>query len=297
MGQVNTASGTAVRFFHIENTGTGVLTLSTISSNNSFFTAGTPGTTSVNPGDSTDFSVTFDPLNAGIFTATISITSNVSGSSPFTFRVTGEGVTTAPPAAPELDLFGGDNLDIAIVNGDTTPRRRDGTDFEQAEAGTAVVKTFRLRNNGNAALTISSATATGSGSITGLAANIPAGGSDDFTITINRANPGTANVTVTITSNDANESPFTFLLTLEALAPASTFALTNFQPSGTDISLTFTSVPGRTYRVTASTGLSGWVPLAGFTGIPGDSIPQTIVLPGAIAPDISDRQFYRIEQE
>lgn len=297
MGEVNTASGTAVRFFHIENTGTGVLTLNTISSNNSFFTTGASGSTSVNPGDSTDFSVTFDPLNAGVFTATISITSNVSGSSPFTFRVTGEGVSTAPPAAPELDLFGGDNLDIAIVNGDTTPRRRDGTDFEQAEAGTAVMKTFRIRNTGNAPLTISSATATGAGSVNGVAASIPAGGSDDFTVTINRANPGTANVTVTITSNDANESPFTFLVTLEAVAPGSVFALTNFQAAGSDISLTFTSVPGRTYRVTASTALSGWLPLTGFTGIPGDSLPQTVVLPGAIAPEISDVQFYRIEQE
>ena len=53
------------------------------------------------------------------------------------------------------------------------------------------------------------------------------------------------------------------------------------------------------YRVMASTELSAgsWQALQGFTGIPGDSLAQEIVLSGAIDPAISDRQFYRIEQE
>ena len=302
MGQVNTTGDTAVQVFHVENTGTGVLNLTGVTSNNSLFTVGALSAASLNPGVSADFPVTFDPLNAGVFTATLSIASNVAGSSPFTFRVTGEGISTTPPAAPELDLFGGENLDVAIVNGDTTPRLRDGTDFQQAEAGTPVAKTFRIRNTGNAALSISSTTAPGSGTgggITGIAGTIPAGGSDDFTLTLNRQNPGIATITVTINNNDSNESPFTFAVTIEVLAPSSVLALTNMQSSGTDLSLTFTSVPGRSYRVTASTGLSAgsWQPLQGFTGIPGDSLAQDVVLSGAIAPEISDRQFYRIEQE
>lgn len=298
-GSTDVTAGTIVKTYHIENTGTGVLNISSITSNNARFTVGSLSATAVNPGQSMDFPVTFDPSAVSTVTATLTINSNVTATPAFTFRVSGTGINTPPPAAPELDLFGGDNLDVAIVNGDGSPRTRDGTDFQEAEAGNLVQKTFRIRNTGNATLNITSTSATGTGSVTGLAASIPAGGQDDFLVGINRQTPGTANVVLTISSNDPNEAPYTFTVTVNAVAPASVLALTDFSVAGTDASLTFTSVAGRTYRVASSPalGTGTWTPMPGFTGIAGDSAAQTLVLPNAIDPLTGPRLFYRLEEE
>jgi Abnormal spindle-like microcephaly-assoc'd, ASPM-SPD-2-Hydin/Protein of unknown function (DUF1573) len=296
-GQVNAASGSVARTFRIENTGTGPLNLTGISSSSLQFTLPVFAFSPVNPGSSFDFVLTYDPNIVAVHGATITITSNAAAAPSFTFNVRGEGIVAAAPARPEIDLFGGDALDVSISSGDLTPRRADSTDFLQAEAGTPVVKTFRIRNSGTAALNIASAAATGTGSISGVAASIPAGGSDDFTVTINRQNSGTANVTVTIQSNDANEASYTWLVTLEVLPATSVLALTEFALTGTDAALTFTSVPGRTYRVASTPDLSVWTPMPGFTGLSGDSTPQRVVLPNAADPAAATKLFFRLEEE
>lgn len=294
-GEVNITAGTATRTFSVENTGTGPLSISGITSNSTRFVVGTLTLNPLSPGQSMDFSVTFDPAGSGAVFANITIASNVAVTPSFTFRVTGTGVDTTPPTAPEISLSGGDALDVTISSGDTTPRLRDGTDFQTAEAGTAVERTFRLSNPGTAPLLISSASASGAGNVRGLAASIPAGGFDDFVVSINRRTAGIANVTVTIASNDASEPSYTFAVRLEAIVTGS-LSLTDFRIDGTDVILSFTSIPGRTYRITSSTDPAAtWMPETGFTGIEGDSIPQTVVLPDAADPGIH-RRFFRVEE-
>ena len=55
---------------------------------------------------------------------------------------------------------------------------------------------------------------------------------------------------------------------------------------------------GRAYRIASAPDLSTgpWTAVPAFTGIPGDSIPQTIVLPAAVDP-ATPRLFFRLDQE
>lgn len=78
--------------FTIKNTGTDNLTLGTITKSGTGaadFTVTQAGSSSVAPGSSTTFTVTFSPLEGGSRTATISIPNNDSNENPFTFTVVG----------------------------------------------------------------------------------------------------------------------------------------------------------------------------------------------------------------
>ncbi|MER0439957.1 choice-of-anchor D domain-containing protein, partial [Emticicia sp. W12TSBA100-4] len=105
-GSVNVSSGTIVRTFTIENTGTGTLNISSISTGNSEFTVGgitLPATIAAN--GSTTFTVTFDPSAGGNRTATVSIANNDSDENPYTFAIQGTGNTTCTQVATATETM------------------------------------------------------------------------------------------------------------------------------------------------------------------------------------------------
>ena len=82
------------RSFTIENTGTGDLSIGSISSDNSMFAVGAltpPGP--VAPGNSATFDLTFTPATPGSHSALITIGNNDSDENPYTFAVAGTGQT------------------------------------------------------------------------------------------------------------------------------------------------------------------------------------------------------------
>lgn len=97
-GSVDTASGTIVRTFTIENTissGGPDLTISSITvsgGNSSEFTVGslTPSG-AISPGGSATFTVTFNPSSAGTRSTTVNIANNDPDETPYTFKIQGVG--------------------------------------------------------------------------------------------------------------------------------------------------------------------------------------------------------------
>ena len=120
-GDVAVAGGSNANTFTIQNTGTGSLSLTSVSSsdNTQFAVSGTTSGTIAASGSAT-FTVTFDPGSAGTHGATITVVSDDSDEGTYTFSV--EGVGTVP----EINIQGNS---VSIVNGDTTPSVTDDTDF------------------------------------------------------------------------------------------------------------------------------------------------------------------------
>jgi surface protein len=97
-GDVLTSSGTIVRTFTIENTGTQNLSLNgspivnITGTNASDFTVTTAPVTTIASSSSTTFQITFDPSAGGNRTAIISIANNDADENPYTFAIKGIGL-------------------------------------------------------------------------------------------------------------------------------------------------------------------------------------------------------------
>ena len=151
--------------FTVNNTGEDPLTLGAISVPAGFsFTMF--GSTTLNAGASTTFTVTCDADSLGLLSGTVSFSNNDGDENPYNFAVT---CTVTPPPTAEIDVQG---LGNSIVSGDNTPSVTDDTDFGSTVAGTTVTHTFTILNIGTANLTVSAAT-------------VPAG----FTVTASPTSP------------------------------------------------------------------------------------------------------------
>lgn len=110
-------SGTITKTFTITNQGTDTLELTgnpvvDLMTNGSQFVLMSSPAATILPGDSSSFDIAFTPTAAGLDTADISIANNVVGSSPFQFRVIGQGA-----GLNGLDLDGsGDYVTINAVS-------------------------------------------------------------------------------------------------------------------------------------------------------------------------------------
>ncbi|HEY1081263.1 MAG TPA: choice-of-anchor D domain-containing protein, partial [Prosthecobacter sp.] len=139
------------------------------------------------------------------------------------FNVVGGG-----PAEPEIGITGNGN---AIADGSTTTSASNSTDFgSTGVVGNSAVRTFTIANTGTGALTLTGTApnyVTLSGATTEFAVTTqPAAtlaaqtGTTTFTITFDPTSVGQKNATVTVFSDDADESPYTFNITGNGAAPA-----------------------------------------------------------------------------
>ena len=213
--------------FTIRNTGDADLFISLPPSINDLGT-GTSNFSITNPifqipasGTST-FDVTFNPSVTGVQTVEISITSSDGDESPYTFNIQGEG--TAPALQPDIELVGNGTI---IVDGQTAISIVDDTDFGQTQLNIAVVHQFTINNTGTSDLFISlppDINDLGSGtsgfSTTSPSFQVPSSGSTTFDVTFNPSVVGIQTVEISITSNDPDESPFTYNIQGEGTLPA-----------------------------------------------------------------------------
>ena len=285
--------------FTLENTGTGELTFNSIAGASAPYSLLSLPTAPLAPGASDDIRVRFQPAAAGTFQATVTITSDAVNAPVFTFSVTATATTVPPPAAPDLRLFGGRDLDIAIANNDSTPRRADGTDAGSITLGESVSRTFRLGNTGTAALSIASVTLRhedGTSLPVTVSPAVPAGAFTDVTFALTPRTEGPQTWRLRVLSNDPDTSPYDIFLTAAGVAVANPLVVEDFAVSGQNVEITFTSDPAKTYRIAWSTDLQSWNRPAGWTGLAGDAAPQTYVLPGAVQT-AGPRAWFRVEEE
>jgi Ca2+-binding RTX toxin-like protein len=226
------AVGTSVvQTFLVENTGPGTLTTSKLVIPKGFKLGADKLATSIASGASDTFTVIMDTAKAGARGGTVSFATNDSDETAFKFNLAGN-VIVLPP---ELEISGG-GLDI--VQGDTTPSTGDGTDFGTALIKSSVIHTFTVHNTGPGVLNITKVVAPKGFKLGAdkLGKTIAPGGEDTFTVIMDTAKAGLRTGTLSITTNDGDESPFNFALSGEVVVgTAAPTARTSFDASAFDL--------------------------------------------------------------
>ena len=175
----------------LTNTGTAALSITAHSISGTGFTlTGWSAPASLNPGQTTNFTVTYAPTASGSASGSVSISSNAPGS-PLTIALSGSGTASQATMtiSPSPVAFGNTNV------------------------GSNATQTVTLTNTGNATLNISAATISGSGYTMTLTApkSINAGANAQFTVTFAPTASGSSSGSISITSN-APGSPATISL-------------------------------------------------------------------------------------
>lgn len=217
------------RTFTINNLGSSPLSLTSSpevsisgAAASDFAAAISSGSNPIAAGGSLTFDVQFTPSLTGARAATISIASDDGNENPYTFNILGTGA-----GAAEIDVQGNS---ISIPSGSASPSATNGTDFGITNLGSTQTQTFRVRNLGSSALTLGGIL--GSISLVGgdasefsvvaqPASPVMAGGFVDFQVSFTPTNAGAKLTTLSIDNDDADESPYTFLITGEGQVPAS----------------------------------------------------------------------------
>ncbi len=211
-GTTDISSGTVVRTFTIQNTGTGDLSIGAISfagANAGDFTLTSTPASTVAASSSTTFSITFNPSAVGLRSATVSIANDDSNENPYNFTIQGTG------GDPEINVAGNGNM---IPDGDITPMAADLTDFGSIYiSGGTIAKNYVIQNvtGSSMPLSISGVTISGANAAdftvtTNPNSSVGVGSSTTLGITFNPSALGLRTATVSIANNDSNENPYTF---------------------------------------------------------------------------------------
>jgi subtilisin-like proprotein convertase family protein len=215
-GSTGVCSGTIVRTFTIQNTGTGTLSLTGSplvvvgGTHAADFTVTTAPASSIAASNSTTFQVTFNPSALGLRTATISIANNDCDENPYNFSIQGTGID------PEMNVQGNSTT---IADGDATPTTTDHTDFgSQSVCSGTIVRTFTIQNTGTSTLNLTGSPLVVVGGThaadftvtTAPTSSVAASGSTTFQVTFNPSATGTRSATLSITNNDCDENPYNF---------------------------------------------------------------------------------------
>ncbi|MCL5282753.1 MAG: choice-of-anchor D domain-containing protein, partial [Planctomycetes bacterium] len=115
-------------------------------------------------------------------------------------------------AAPEITVLGNN---VPIADGDTTPYLMDQTEWFGLFVGdTPNSHTFKVRNDGDAALTLGTVSVpTGFTLTEGLSASLGAGAFDTFTVRLDTVTAGVKTGDISFVNNDSDENPYNFRVT------------------------------------------------------------------------------------
>ena len=119
---------TITKTFTIKNTGTDILeiyTIEIIGANASEFSLGNISIPIINPNNSIEFQIDFNPTSKGIKLATVNITNNDASENPFNFIIQGEGTGTSNGSLMITQYYEGSGnnkwLEITNISDTTTP--------------------------------------------------------------------------------------------------------------------------------------------------------------------------------
>lgn len=230
---LNTAS--AAKTVTVTNTGSAALTLNNVA------LAGTnPGDFALNgncaagtnlaPAASCTASIVFSPAALGARAASISITSNASGS-PHAVALTGNGIAVGAPAArltPATLSFGNQLVGVA-----------------------SPVQTVTLNNSGGATLNIASMTLTGAGFAhnTNCPASLPAAATCTINLTFTPTAAGAATGSLNIASN-ASGSPHTVALSGTGITEPAALTRVRLRPNSMEFKAQLLNTPSTARVVT-----------------------------------------------
>ncbi len=280
-----TVSDSLVYTFVVQNNGTQPLALSgtpvvSVTGTNaaSFIVRQATTQSSVSPGSSTAFTVTFKPTTSGAQTATLSIANNDgrTGFNPYIVYLNG----TASGAKMAV-TYGTSNTGIATAGTYTfTPA--------VAVSSSSAAVTFTISNSGNTALALSgtsyvAVSGTNAADFTVVqptAASIAASGSETFTVTFKPTAAGTRTAALTIASNDP-ASPYVINLSgssVPATPTISTTTATNFCAGGSVLLTATTTSSPVTYQWSNGAGTIAGATNATYTASPTATTTYTVTV-------------------
>ncbi len=262
-GSQSVCSGTVVKTYTIQNTGSANLTLLTgsitLSGANAadFSVSGISLPATVAAGSSTTFTVTFNPSASGTRSATVNIASNDCDEAAYDFAVQGTGID------PEIDVQGNS---VTVPDGDNTPSTADHTDFGNVAVNGSLARTFTIFNTGNADLTVGSITSSNPtlftiGALTPASPVAGPGGSATFTVTFLPTAAGVQNATITVNNSDCDEAVYDFAVTGKGAVPGAALDLSGSSDYVT-LSGTNTLLDGATQFT-----IEHWIKSDGVSGV------------------------------
>ncbi len=212
-GTVTKGQAAPTRVFRVKNDGQANLTLGAIALPAGFSVA--EGlTTTLAPGASDTFTIRLDTTVAGNKAGQLSVANNDANENPFNFAISGSVANppvVTPPTAPKYpEVTVANMVNGANVLDGATAAIGFGT-LVKGQAGPT--RTFRVKNDGQATLTLGTMTAPGGFTITErLVASLAPGASDTFTVRLDSAVAGNKAGQISFVNNDANEAPFNFAI-------------------------------------------------------------------------------------
>lgn len=167
----------------------------------------------IEPSSSDNMIITFTPSGVGLRTATVSISNNDEENNPYTFAIQGTGTKQV------ISIEGNE---IEIVNGSEEISLSDNTDFGEYDINLVqgVENTFVVKNTGTGVLNLTgdpiiSISGEGSNDFTvtkNPSSEISSSGEDTFKIRFKPTQIGSRLATVSISSDDTDNNPYTFLI-------------------------------------------------------------------------------------
>ncbi|HEY7120636.1 MAG TPA: choice-of-anchor D domain-containing protein [Tepidisphaeraceae bacterium] len=210
----NSKFSRAARTFRIANDGDATLTLGKLAVPRGFVVLdGIPD--SLAPGEIDALVLAIDTTSGlGNKSGDVSFSTNDSNENPFSFGVSAAVAAGAPGGKPEISVLMTSGQ--AIADGLATPIsfgsvRRDGK---------TPTRTFRVRNDGNAPLTLGSVAVPGGFTLVAApAGSVAPGEMTSFTVGLNTGASGNHSGQVQFSTNDSNENPFNFAVSGAVSAP------------------------------------------------------------------------------
>ena len=262
----------------ISNTGAADLTGVTVTGSTGFaVSALSPASTTIAAGASATFTVTGTPSTVGTNTGTVTIASNDPLTPSYKVNVSVTGTAAPTPALQVLN-----NATVLANNGTAI------------SLGTTVVNTagtpytsFSIKNNGTAALSLTSITGTSVFAVSAITPAAPtsvaAGASVTFTVTGTPTTVGTNTGTIVIVTNDPTTPSFSLNVTMTATAtpvpPTVTISGVTNGGTATDLgsAVTGSSTAPKTFTITnpGTTPLTN-ISITGSTGYTVSGAPTTI---------------------
>ncbi|RSK40438.1 LamG-like jellyroll fold domain-containing protein [Mangrovimonas spongiae] len=203
---------------NIQNGNPPILTISSIDlSNPDFIISSGLNDNTIDKNQTEPFTITYIG-GCGTATSTVTITHDGTNDSD---APTNQWVfTISANSSPEINILGNATT---ITSGDTTPSTIDNTIFPTTDAGfSSTPFIYTIENNGSCNLDISSITLSNTTNFTltdSTPETLTPGSSTTFSIIFNPTANGTTTSVVTVNNTDSNETPYTFTVQGEGIAP------------------------------------------------------------------------------
>ena len=271
-----TLNSTSTKTLTLTSSGSGPLTVSSIAlSGTGFSMSGAVLPATVDPGQSLNIQVSFDPTQTGLASGTINISSNSATDSTATVALTGTG-SSALTAQLTLSAT---NLAFGNVNLNST-----------------LTQTITLTSSGTAPVTVNSATLAGDGfALAGstLPATLNPGQALSIQVHFHPLAAGAASGTVTISSDSSNNATATVILSGNCTAPQLTLSTNILAYGNVQLNSTLSKTLTLTSSGTADLTVASVTVVGAEFKVSGGSLPvtlapgQSIILLATFDPTVS----------